>query len=207
MERRRAMMRGGKPYDARVEYLENAIRNTTGGVSAFIDTEIIPQGQDNELHISFELVEEGGPNDHLFGAYKADNLLIWGFLNVNKGRLDAYNGTNAFSCSSNNIIDIGIKYDCILKTDGSLDINGRVFERRTNNATNPNGEVTLTLFKTTYGWAPHARIYSFKWIKAGTPLLDLIPVRVGDEGFMYDKVSGRLLGNSGSGKFIIGPDI
>jgi hypothetical protein len=36
--------------------------------------------------------------------------------------------------------------------------------------------------------------------------LDLIPVRVGNVGYMYDKVSGKLFGNAGTGKFILGPD-
>lgn len=37
-------------------------------------------------------------------------------------------------------------------------------------------------------------------------LLDIIPVRVGDVGYLYDRVSGELFGNSGTGKFIVGPD-
>ena len=36
---------------------------------------------------------------------------------------------------------------------------------------------------------------------------DLIPVRVGNVGYMYDKVSGQLFGNSGTGNFILGPDV
>ena len=35
---------------------------------------------------------------------------------------------------------------------------------------------------------------------------DFIPVRVGTVGYMYDRVSGQLFGNSGTGAFIIGPD-
>ena len=35
---------------------------------------------------------------------------------------------------------------------------------------------------------------------------DFIPVRVGDVGYMYDRVSGQLFGNSGTGAFVIGPD-
>lgn len=37
-------------------------------------------------------------------------------------------------------------------------------------------------------------------------LLDLIPVRKGQVGYMYDKVSRQLLGNQGTGDFILGPD-
>jgi hypothetical protein len=35
---------------------------------------------------------------------------------------------------------------------------------------------------------------------------DLIPVRVGQVGYMYDKISGTLYGNNGTGDFILGPD-
>ena len=37
-------------------------------------------------------------------------------------------------------------------------------------------------------------------------LLDLIPVRKNGVGYMYDRVSGQLLGNSGTGDFVLGPD-
>lgn len=35
---------------------------------------------------------------------------------------------------------------------------------------------------------------------------DFIPVRVGSIGYMYDRVSGQLFGNQGTGDFIIGQD-
>lgn len=43
--------------------------------------------------------------------------------------------------------------------------------------------------------------------KNQNPILDMIPVRVGNIGYMYDKLSGQLYGNSGSGNFVCGPDI
>lgn len=35
---------------------------------------------------------------------------------------------------------------------------------------------------------------------------DLIPVRVGQTGYMYDKIGGQLYGNNGTGSFTLGPD-
>ena len=49
-----------------------------------------------------------------------------------------------------------------------------------------------------------------KWCKIyrnNTLLRDFIPVRVSQIGYMYDKVSGELFGNAGTGNFIIGNDI
>lgn len=42
--------------------------------------------------------------------------------------------------------------------------------------------------------------------RAGVLLRDFIPVRVGNVGYMYDKVSAQLFGNAGTGDFILGPD-
>jgi hypothetical protein len=52
-----------------------------------------------------------------------------------------------------------------------------------------------------------ARIYSWKIYSSNTLIMDLIPVRIGQIGYMYDKVSGKLFGNSGTGQFILGNDI
>lgn len=52
-----------------------------------------------------------------------------------------------------------------------------------------------------------AKIYSFKIEKGGTAVIDFIPVRVGNVGYMYDRVSKQLFGNSGTGNFILGGDI
>lgn len=51
------------------------------------------------------------------------------------------------------------------------------------------------------------RLYNVELLRNGVKLRDLIPVRVGEVGYMYDQVSGELFGNAGSGSFILGPDI
>lgn len=46
------------------------------------------------------------------------------------------------------------------------------------------------------------------YIKAGdSKIFDLIAVRVGQVGYMYDKISKQLFGNVGSGSFTLGNDI
>lgn len=50
------------------------------------------------------------------------------------------------------------------------------------------------------------RIYSFTY-SSSEQNVDLIPVRVGNVGYMYDKVSGKLFGNSGTGSFVLGSDV
>lgn len=51
-----------------------------------------------------------------------------------------------------------------------------------------------------------AAVYSAQLIINNTLVRDFIPVRVGQVGYMYDKVSGQLFGNAGTGEFILGPD-
>lgn len=51
------------------------------------------------------------------------------------------------------------------------------------------------------------KLYNMNIIKNNNTFLNLIPVRIGNSGYMYDKISGRLFGNSGSGEFTLGPDV
>ena len=50
------------------------------------------------------------------------------------------------------------------------------------------------------------KMYSCKIYENNVLVFDLIPVRVGQIGYMYDKVSGQLLSNQGTGSFTLGPD-
>ena len=50
------------------------------------------------------------------------------------------------------------------------------------------------------------KLYSIKFEKNDTVILDLVPVRVGQVGCLYDKVSGELFENETSTPFILGPD-
>ena len=53
-----------------------------------------------------------------------------------------------------------------------------------------------------------ARFYYFKlWNSSGVLVRDFIPVRVGTTGYLYDRVSGTLFGNAGTGDFVRGNDI
>jgi hypothetical protein len=51
------------------------------------------------------------------------------------------------------------------------------------------------------------RIWSFVATRNGAKVLDFIPVRVGQTGYLYDRVSGKLFGNAGTGDFVLGPDV
>lgn len=53
-----------------------------------------------------------------------------------------------------------------------------------------------------------ARVRNYRFYASTNILVrDLIPVRVGNVGYMYDRVTRKLFGNMGSGSFILGPDV
>lgn len=49
--------------------------------------------------------------------------------------------------------------------------------------------------------------YYSKWYENGVLVEDVIPVRIGQTGYLYDKVSGELHGNMGDGTLTLGPDV
>jgi hypothetical protein len=54
--------------------------------------------------------------------------------------------------------------------------------------------------------AYHVRVYGFTISSGSTLVRDFVPVRVGSVGYLFDRVSGQLFGNSGTGDFVCGPD-
>ena len=64
----------------------------------------------------------------------------------------------------------------------------------------------VRLFAAINGYGPaYGKIYYIKFFENGVLIRDYIPVKVNGVGYMYDKVSGQLFGNSGTGTFIMGP--
>lgn len=53
----------------------------------------------------------------------------------------------------------------------------------------------------------NAQIYNYQLSIDNALAFDGIPVRVGSVGYMYDRVSGQLFGNAGTGAFVLGPDV
>lgn len=60
----------------------------------------------------------------------------------------------------------------------------------------------------TYNRSGVNAIYNIQiWDEDENLILDLIPVRVNNDAYVYDKCSGRMLDNTGTGVFTQGPDI
>jgi hypothetical protein len=109
-----------------------------------------------------------------------------------------YNNTMAGGGGTQVSISLNTKYDFVLNDNGYT-LNGVQYARISSQ-----GAVNTDSLKVFFGG--HIRLYSFYIKKDGALVHDFIPVRVGNVGYMYDKVSGQLFGNSGTGSFVLGPD-
>ncbi|MBO5707602.1 MAG: hypothetical protein J6T37_01470 [Bacteroidales bacterium] len=56
-------------------------------------------------------------------------------------------------------------------------------------------------------WSCRTYLYDFYIKKNNSVIYDLVPVRIGTTGYLYDKKSKQIFANGGSGSFVLGPDI
>lgn len=199
------------PYQ-RIEYLE--VSAASGG-RHYIDTGYVPQGRDIEISTTFELL--GFSADvawcDIWCAYTSESANTYRVIrNLSNNTLIFYNGT----LTSGTINDVGgvvgrvpevfnKKYNVYINGIEYFECNGETQNFQVAIASRENTG-NLMIFTTRTGLA-YCRFYSFKLKKAGELILDLIPVRVGDEGYMYNRVTGELLNGKVPGRFILGPDI
>ena len=188
------------PYDAEVEYLES-----TG--TQWIDTGKVlsSTGFAYDADILFKRID----NCQVFGGRTvadnsmADSLSL--FIVGGMWRFD-----NFGSSRSGPVVDTDTRYSVSL-VDGKTTVNG--VEVETPVPTGHSSGATVYIFA---GHRPQAsggvelqssiRLYSLKFYQYGLLAADYRPVRVGDIGYLYDRASGQLFGNAGTGAFIIGPD-
>ena len=185
-------------FDSRVEYLES-----TG--TQWIDTGLVLSS--DGFRYETELMFSSTANCQVFGGRTqansgaADSLSL--FVVGGSWRFDYFG-----SSKSGPAVATGVKYS-VSYADGTTTVNG------TSVTTPIYGERVSG--NTVYVFAGHItsgtefkssiKLYSLKIWQNGVLILDLQPVRVGNIGYMFDAVSGKLFGNAGTGAFIVGPDL
>ena len=188
------------PYDSEVEYLESTgtqwidtgkVLSSTGFA---YDADILFKRTDNCL------VFGGRP---LANSSAADSLSL--FIVRGMWRFDNF----GYSITGP-AVNTGIRYSVSL-VDGKTTVDG--VELATHVPTGRSSGATVYIFA---GHRPQEsgdvefpssiRLYSLKFYQDGVLAADYRPVRVGDIGYLYDRASGQLFGNSGTEAFIIGPD-
>lgn len=197
MRRRMMVARHGArlPYDAEVEYLKGTgtqYINTGIKTANDIDIKVTVDFTDciaNQVCWFFG-AEEGSVKNSL-AAYCFPGV---GSVIFNRNGNVLYDpiGRRVMQTGISGIFDNGLK---LLSTSGSLTWFGDILLFTANRGGTPNLRETKTI-----------KISEMVILRGDVELMNLIPVRKGDVGYMYDRVSGRLFGNSGTGAFIIGPD-
>jgi hypothetical protein len=189
-------------YDAQVEYLES-----TG--SQYIDTGIAASTTASyEVECSFETsanqfmcaIRHSGSNydRSCFGVYNGDISLYYGRLSSNSWSPQAHD--TAFHTYKQIVDDSSatVEFDdaqhSFTRQNYSLGVTYYLFRRNSN-------EAALKAYCSSK--VRFAKFYD----SSGSLVLNLIPVRCGTTGYMYDRVSGTLFGNDGTGDFIVGGDV
>ena len=182
-----------KPYDAEVEYLQS-----TG--TQWIDTGVYMNGLDS---VEIKIRRTSAVDCGVFGSrvgYTNNQYML---------RVES-NGLFDFYYNNNSAVEY---WSLALDADYSIEVgNGKIFINGSNVKTYPDGSFALVnkchVFKANqYPSLFRGRIYYFRIDEK----IDLIPVRFtneqgGSEGAMFDRVSGQLFRNQGTGDFVIGPD-
>jgi len=208
---RNALMAGKRlPYDAEVEFLES-----TG--TQWIDTGWCMQSDDMRFESEMMRTANGGLANFFFGyrfvnsaVYRGDmrTFFIYGANQI--GRIAIRYGVDADNSSS--IIPLNTKVSVLF--DGtSLSVDGVVFASLTR-AYTPASYGTMFLFDCNTGDTYRSdvsrfigRMYSFKIWQGDVLVRDYIAVRKSGVGYLYDRASGQLFGNAGTGNFVCGPDV
>lgn len=193
---RNALMAGKRlPYDAEVEYLES-----TG--TQYINTGIYAN---NDTAVDVVCKYTQAFNDNAAVSMDAGNNATRAFT------IEQYNNRIYFSFSNSTTQNASLQssWNQISASQSGLIVNGT----SVGVSQVPAFQCEYPLFMFCYGRKGAPIIYgkwqiaSCKIYQNGVLVRDYIPVRVGSVGYLYDRVSGALFGNMGTGDFVVGPDI
>lgn len=184
INRRRVM--GGKslPYDAEIEYLESTGRQYIDtGLDYFADFEV---GIKLRQSVSNKVLGNGA-----FYCLQRNSSVEPYWL---------------FTSGNSYFTRVPItKYHVMKWKENKIYADDTFIANYTKNLNKPS---RMYLYSVTVSSVYPNMIYFCKLWEPDSGLLvrDFIPVRVGQIGYMYDRVSGQLFGNQGTGNFILGPD-
>lgn len=190
------------PYDTEIEYIESS-------GTQYIDTEIVPEGSFSiETCIA---ITNSSQNSTILGSVETGNIRYYSL---------GYNGT-PYVCKfngswNNSYIANGSKLNLNTFYNISTLIDNNKVSITCNDTTNTVNYVSGTNTKSLYLFCRHAtnpqyfaycKMKYIKMYQDNELICHLIPVRKGDVGYMFDKISKRLYENNGTGEFILGPDM
>ena len=195
---------GGLPYDAEVEYLQ-----TTKGTGLFsIDLDMTADEATDAVEMEFHMLSYATQNRFFSSGDTSDAMEVYiaSTNNYSWHRASSDQWLPATGVDARDSVNLIEKY----KVDWynkEYTIRGDTVPFSAPNT--PPSSPRLLLFDSLTGsnGCPGIQIYSVKVWREDVLVRDMIPVRVGTKGYLYDCISGRLFGNSGSSDFILGPDL
>lgn len=191
------------PYDYEVEYIEkNSAQNPL-----YINSPVIIDSEDFIIEIDFMCTSPSTWGGLYSNGYNGGRSIVSfvPFHDDNSTRLTLFSLSNIISVDTDDILNKRNNY--ILKiSEKAFFINEKKYDLSSG---------TFNVNKTTIGlfhgsqyndfYSAIGRLYSFKCIKNGDIICNMIPVSVDRIGYMYDKVSGNLFAAQGVGSFLVGP--
>ena len=184
----------------RIRYLES-----TG--TQYIDTGVILTDQ-SEVRFRVRAEQTSGRYG-LFGSRSgASSANVSGWINAGLAGLDFNNGSYATyrvqtSVSAGDIITASAS-----ATKRSVSVSGVATTNEnvwSGSFATPSNCLICSINGS--GWTlARVRIFTFQIYEAGVLVRDFVPLRIGTVGYLFDRVSGTLFGNAGTGDFVLGPD-
>ena len=174
-------------YDSEIEYLES-----TG--TQYINTGIIANPGEISFEVDCTIENDSGSSVYTIGG------LHYIYQSSNNG-IRTGGTNNVIAYTPGNRITITASYDNQNRRTiaiGNNVITGSAYDAES-------GEFVLLKILN----EPNCigKLYSAKVYLNSILVRDMIPVRIGQAGYMYDKVSKQLFDNNGKGNFILGPDL
>lgn len=201
--RRRVMGGNPLPYDAVVEYLES-----TG--TQWIDTGITCRSYDG-ITAAFQVnAPQVGSNAYIFfgegRSYTSENMELYTASDKTKISF-LIQGNTDITLDYTQKFNIDVRNKIATFTD---DLGQTIGIANRSMAPDYTCLYTMAVYATHRAnilKGKHIRCFKFQIIQDSVIVIDLIPVRVGQVGYLYDRVSGQLFGNAGTGAFVVGPDV
>lgn len=191
-----------QPYDAEIEYIESDGQQ-------FIDTGILVSEYPLEVEFKALVISATRSENDFFGSMYGPEgeraCVVCGHYN---GKFHVWTGSRWQPQQ----LDFGQWYDIILilpnKQEANMSINGNDYHKEiVSNITASRSTICIFCDGQQHKSFLIGRLASFKMTINNSLVLDMIPVRIGSVGMMYDRKSGEFFGNNGSGEFRCGPDI
>ena len=187
------------PYDAEVEYLESTR-------TQYVDTGVAPKNVPG-FAMSLDCMRISGAwSGYGTGVFPGQRIVLRNYT----GGTALQVGSDVYGNGSVlNGIRITVSFDMV---NGSVSVGEYSDTFDPSTYTNLGGGYNFYLFAVSRNNTPNPnpydniRIYGAKFWSNGVLVRDFIPVRVGQTGYLFDRASGTLFGNAGTGNFTIGPD-